>query len=148
MSLSPAVSSRSVLWLPSLSRLLLSLAAAGTMSASVASAQSPKPIGLINGGTVLLESKSVKRNGGIITAALRVQFHKPTKVPGGNWFSARTLLMLDCRKQVVAVKENWYYSNAKGTKVAQHKVVGIPGYATPLPGSMPKVALDHLCQAK
>lgn len=109
-------------------------------------AQSTKPIGLINGGTVLLESKSVKREAGIITAALRVQFHKPTKVPGGNWYSSRTMLMLDCRKQVVAVKENWYYSDAKGTKVAQHKEVGIPGYATPLPGSMPKVALDHLCK--
>ena len=119
---------------------------AATVSASVATAQSPKPIGLINGGTVLLEAKSVKRDAGIITAALRVQFHKPTKVPGGNWYSSRTLLMLDCRKQVVAVKENWYYSDAKGTKVAQHKEVGIPGYATPLPGSMPKVALDHLCR--
>ncbi len=121
---------------------------AATVAASVASAQSSKPIGLINGGTVLLETKSVTRDAGIITAALRVQFHKPTKVPGGNWYSSRTLLMLDCRKQVVAVKENWYYSDAKGTKVAQHKEVGIPGYATPLPGSMPKVALDHLCQAK
>ena len=119
---------------------------AATVAASVATAQSPKPIGLINGGTVLLEAKSVKRDAGIITAALRVQFHKPTKVPGGNWYSSRTLLMLDCRKQVVAVKENWYYSDAKGTKVAQHKEVGIPGYATPLPGSMPKVALDHLCR--
>ena len=121
---------------------------AATVAASVAAAQSPKPIGLITGGTVLLEAKSVTRDAGIITAALRVQFHKPTKVPGGSWYSSRTLLMLDCRKQVVAVKENWYYSNAKGTKVAQHKEVGIPGYATPLPGSMPKVALDHLCQAK
>ena len=119
---------------------------AATVAASVATAQSPKPIGLINGGTVLLEAKSVKRDAGIITAALRVQFHKPTKVPGGNWYSSRTLLMLDCRKQVVAVKENWYYSDAKSTKVAQHKEVGIPGYATPLPGSMPKVALDHLCR--
>ena len=119
---------------------------AATVAASVATAQSPQPIGLINGGTVLLEAKSVTRDAGIITAALRVQFHKPTKVPGGNWYSSRTLLMLDCRKQVVAVKENWYYSDAKGTKVAQHKEVGIPGYATPLPGSMPKVALDHLCR--
>lgn len=119
------------------------------LSARAASAQAPKPIGLINGGTVLLESKSVNRDkAGIITAALRVQFHKPTKVPGGSWYSSRTLLMLDCRKAVVAVKENWYYSDAKGTKVAQHKEVGIPGYATPLPGSMPKVALDHLCQAR
>jgi hypothetical protein len=115
-------------------------------SANPLVAQSPQPIGLIKGGTVLLEPKTVKRDGGIITAALRVQFHKPTKVPGGNWYSSRTLLMLDCRKQVVAVKENWYYSDAKGTKVAQHKEVGIPGYATPLPGSMPKVALDHLCR--
>jgi hypothetical protein len=120
--------------------------AAGALSARGAQAQSRQPIGLINGGTVLLEPKSVQRDGGIITAALRVQFHKPTKVPGGNWYSSRTLLMLDCRKQIVAVKENWYYSDAKGTKVAQHKEVGIPGYATPLPGSMPKVALDHLCR--
>ena len=100
------------------------------VAATSLGAQSPKAIGLIRGGTVLL------------------QFHTPTKVPGGNWYSSRTLLMLNCRKQEVAVKENWYYSNAKGTKVAQHKEVGIPGYATPLPGSMPKVALDHLCQAR
>ncbi|QJR37428.1 surface-adhesin E family protein [Gemmatimonas groenlandica] len=126
----------------------LSSLAVIALSSREASAQAPKPIGLIKGGTVLLESKSVKRDGGIITAPLRVQFHKPTKVPGGNWYSSRTLLLLDCRKQVVAVKENWYYSDAKGTKVAQHKEVGIPGYATPLPGSMPKVALDHLCQTK
>jgi hypothetical protein len=32
--------------------------------------------------------------------------------------------------------------------VARHEDVGIPGYATPLPGSKPKVALDHLCQAR
>lgn len=134
--------------LPTFSMGLLSLAASGTLSASVPTAQAPKPIGLITGGTVLLEPKSVTRDGRIVTAALRVQFHKPTKVPGGNWYSSRTVLMLDCRKHVVAVKENWYYSDARGTKVAQHKVVGIPGYATPLPGSMPQVALDHLCQAK
>lgn len=127
---------------------IFALASAGLLAPRGLSAQARKPIGLINGGTVLLESKTVKREGAIITAALRVQFHKPTKVPGGNWYSSRTLLMLDCRKQVVAVQENWYYSDAKGTKVAQHKEVGIPGYATPLPGSMPKVALDHLCQAK
>lgn len=119
--------------------------AAVLLSGSALGAQARKPIGLINGGTVLLEPKTVKRDGGMITAALRVQFHKPTKVPGGNWYSSRTLLMIDCRKQVIAVKENWYYSDAKGTKVAQHKEVGIPGFATPLPGSMPKVALDHLC---
>ena len=133
---------------PTLSMGLLSLAATGMISASVASAQARKPIGLITGGTVMLEPKSITRDGSIVTAALRVQFHKPTKVPGGNWYNSRTVLMLDCRKQVVAVKENWYYSDARGTKVAQHKVVGIPGYATPLPGSMPQVALDHLCQAK
>lgn len=128
--------------------LVLVAVAAAVSSAASLKAQAPKPIGLIKGGTVLLEPKSVKRDGGIITAALRVQFHKPTKVPGGNWYSSRTILMLNCRKQEVAVKENWYYSNAKGTKVAQHKEVGIPGYATPLPGSMPKAALDHLCQAR
>lgn len=127
-------------------RFTLFVSAAVLLGGGPVGAQSRKPIGLINGGTVLLESKTVKRNGGIITAGLRVQFHKPTKVPGGNWYSSRTLLMLDCRKQVVAVKENWYYSDAKGTKVAQHKEVGIPGYATPLPGSMPKIALDHLCR--
>ena len=118
------------------------------VAATSLGAQSPKTIGLIRGGTVLLEPQTVTREAGIITAAVRVQFHTPTKVPGGNWYSSRTLLMLNCRKQEVAVKENWYYSNAKGTKVAQHKEVGIPGYATPLPGSMPKVALDHLCQAR
>lgn len=111
-------------------------------------AQSRTEIGTISGGNpVLLETKSVSKAAGIITAAVRVKFVKPTKVPGGFWYSSRTILMLDCKQQLVAVKENWYYANEQGTTVGNHKVVGIPGYATPLPGSMPKVALDHLCRA-
>lgn len=119
-----------------------------TVPAATLPAQPPQRIGPIRGGTVFLEPKSVQRKDGIIAAALRVQFDKPSKVPGGTWYGSRTLLRLDCRKQLIAVTENWYYSDAKGTQVAQHKVVGIPGYGTPLPGSMGRVALDHLCSTR
>ncbi len=113
------------------------------------SAQSRQEIGTISGGNpVLLETKTVSRAAGIITAAVRVKFLKPTKVPAGFWYSSRTIVMLDCKKQLVAVKENWYYADEAGVKIGNHKVVGIPGYATPLPGSMPKVALDHLCRTR
>ncbi|HEY0930413.1 MAG TPA: hypothetical protein VGE27_10890 [Gemmatimonas sp.] len=104
-------------------------------------------IGTISGGnTVLLESRTVKRTPQEITATLRVPFLKPAKVPGGEWFGSRTLVAVRCTEGTVAVKENRYYADAKFTKVANEKIVKIPGYAAPVPGSVPAVAMAHLCK--
>ncbi|BAH40187.1 MAG TPA: hypothetical protein DGD08_11435 [Gemmatimonas aurantiaca] len=104
-------------------------------------------IGTISGGnTVLLESRTVKRTPQEITATLRVPFLKPAKVPGGEWFGSRTLVAVRCAEGTVAVKENRYYADAKFAKVANERIVKIPGYAAPVPGSVPAVAMAHLCK--
>lgn len=100
------------------------------------------------GNPVLLEKGSVSRANGIVTATVRVRFVKPVKTPQGEWKSSRTIAMFDCAKQVVAVKENWYYFDEAGRRQASHKVVGIPGYGPAIKGSLPDVAMAHLCAAK
>jgi len=50
-----------------------------------------------------------------------------------------------CKAGTAAVKENRYYSDAKLTKVASEKIVGIPGFAAPVPGSVTALALKTLC---
>lgn len=106
-------------------------------------------IGEISGGNaVLLESRTVKRAGDEVTATLRTVFTKPAKAPGGEWFGSRTLVTVRCKEGTAAVKENRYYSDAKFTTVASEKIVGAPGYAAPVPGSVTAVALKHLCPGK
>ena len=112
-------------------------------------AQSFKPVGSLAGGNpVALETKSVKRTGGEVVATLRTTVAKPAKVPGGEWFGSRTVVAVRCAAGTVAVKENRYYGDAKFTKVASEKIVKIPGYAPPVPGSVPAFALKELCPAK
>jgi hypothetical protein len=98
------------------------------------------------GNPVLLEKGSVKRDAqGIVTATVRVRFVKPVKTPQGEWRSSRTIARFDCAKQVVAVKENWYFFDDAGKKEASHKVVGVPGFGPAIKGSLPDVAMKHLC---
>lgn len=114
-----------------------------------ARAQALKPVGSLAGNNaVALETKSVKRSGDEVTATLRTTFAKPAKAPGGDWFGSRTLVAVRCAAGTVAVKENRYYGDAKFTKVANEKIVKIPGYAAPVPGSVPALALKELCPAR
>ena len=116
---------------------------------SSAEAQSLKEIGkTTTGDPVFLETKSVRKADGIITASVRAKFAKPTKASFGDLYASRTIIMFDCAKQVVAVKENWYYLDAAGKKIGNHKVVGKPGYGTVFTGSVPDVAMKHLCAQK
>lgn len=110
-------------------------------------AQATTQIGVTSvGNPVLLEPRSVKKGAdGIITATVRVKFLKPVKAGATEYRSSRTIAMFDCTTQKVAVKENWYFSDEKGKTVANHKVVGIPGYGSPIKGSLPDVAMAHLC---
>ncbi len=112
-------------------------------------AQRTVPIGTTaTGNPVLLEPKSVRRDGGRVTAAVRVRFAKAVRTADGEMRSSRTIATWDCATKQVAVAENWYYRDEAGTQVGSHRTVGKPGYATTICGSMTAVALAHLCAAK
>jgi len=125
------------------------LLAIGLLMSSSAEAQRLKEIGKTStGDPVFIETGSVKKADGIITASIRARFAKPTKASFGDLYASRTIVMFDCTKQVVAVKENWYYFDAAGKKIGNHKVVGKPGYGPVFKGSVPDVAMAHLCAAR
>lgn len=112
-------------------------------------AQMLKSVGTISGGNpVALETRTIKRGAKEITATLRTTFLKPAKAPGGEWFGSRTLVAVRCANGTVAVLENRYYGDAKFRTVANERIVKIPGYAAPVPGSVPALALKELCAAK
>lgn len=111
-----------------------------------AGAQALQEIGTISGGSpAMLETRTVKKAGDEITATVRVKFLKPAKAPGGEWFGSRTIVAVRCAAGTVAVKENRYYADVAFKKVANEKIVKIPGYAAPVPGSVPALALKTLC---
>ncbi len=116
-------------------------------SASTASqAQRLTEIGKTSVGTpVMLETKSVSRANGIVTATVRVKLVPPIKHSSGDLRSSRTIAMYDCAKKTVATKESWYYLDEAGTKVGMHKVVKLPGYGPSFKGSLADVAMLHLC---
>jgi hypothetical protein len=131
-------------------RSLVTLAAALLLAASpqaltAQSASMPQVGALARGDAVLFESRTLKKSGDDITATFRTVFVKPAKAPGGEWFGSRTVVTVRCKAGTAAVKENRYYSDAKFTKVASEKIVGVPGYAAPVPGSVPAIAFKHLC---
>jgi len=109
------------------------------------SASMPKVGALARGDAVFFEARTRKKSGDDITATFRTVFVKPAKAPGGEWFGSRTVVTVRCKAGTAAVKENRYYSDAKFTKVASEKIVGVPGYAAPVPGSVPAIAFKHLC---
>ena len=128
---------------------LLAVSAPGDAAAQKSAGGRPrwKDIGVTgNGNPVQLDERSVRAEGGITTATLRVAFVKPVKSPKGPLTSARTIAMFDCARRQVAVKENWYYHDEKANRVYEHKVVAQPGWSTTIGGSMPAVALDHFCK--
>ena len=94
---------------------------------------------------MFVDARSVSRAQGIVTATVRVQFVEPVATPKGAYTSARTVAMFDCGKRVVAVKENTYYLDERKNRIAEHKVVGKPGFGTVILGTLPDVALRHLC---
>jgi hypothetical protein len=98
------------------------------------------------GNAVLLDPKSVKKApDGIITATLRVKFEKPIATPKGPITASRTVAMFDCAKKLVAVKENTFFHDEAKNSVYEKSVPGKPGYGTTIKGSLPDVAMGHLC---
>jgi hypothetical protein len=98
-----------------------------------------------SGNPVFVDPRSVSTASGITTATVRVEFLEPVDTPKGKYTSARTVAMFDCGKRYVAVKENSYFLDEKRNRVAEHKVVGRPGYGTVIKGTLPDVAMQHLC---
>lgn len=109
-------------------------------------AQALRDIGKTSVGTpVMLETKSVTRDGDIVTATVRVKLVPPLKGAQGELRSSRTIAMYNCRARTVATKESWYYLDDTGRKEGMHKVVKVPGFGTVFKGSLADVALAHLC---
>ncbi len=138
----PGRRDRFVRWCAALTVLLFTQ----VLGARALSAQTQQQIGLTSAGTpVMLETKSVTRAGGIITATLRVAMQPPIKTSNGEIVSMRSIAMIDCAKQTTATKERWFYFDAKGTKEARHDKPGIPGFGPAIKGSLADVALVHFC---
>jgi hypothetical protein len=114
---------------------------------SVAHAQKKwTPIGTTSSGNpVFVDAKSVKKQGGLVNATVRVVFMTPVQTPKGAWMSARTTASFDCAKRSLAAKEVTYYGDKGESKVVEHKVNAMPGYGPALGGSLGDVALKHLC---
>ncbi len=113
-----------------------------------ADAQAPREIGRTAANNpVLVEPRSIKREGTQVTAAIRVKFAKAVKAPGGDWWSSRTRLTFDCSNRQVKVLENWYFADTTWTRVASHTQSGQPAFGTVMGGSMTSVGYDSLCPA-
>jgi acyl-coenzyme A thioesterase PaaI-like protein len=125
----------------------LALAATAAPSGAQAAARARwREIGRTgNDNPVEIDERSMRREGTITTATLRVRFVKPVRSPKGPLTSARTVAMFDCAGRKVAVKENTYYHDERAGRVYERRVIAQPGWAPALGGSMPAVALDHLC---
>ena len=101
------------------------------------------------GNPVYVDPRSIKKVNGIITAHIRVTFVKPVDVsPGVVWRSSQHVAMFDCTKSTVAAKETIYFADTAGKKIVEKKTVAIPGFGSPIGGSMTKLALDYLCAQK
>ena len=100
------------------------------------------------GNHVFVDPKSVKKNGNLVSATVRVVFTTPVKTASGTWMSSRTMATFDCAAKKLAAKENTYYGDAKETKVVEKKVNAQPGYGVAIGGTMGAVAMQYLCSAK
>jgi hypothetical protein len=128
-------------------RLFLSLVLACAGATSVAAQGRWKEIGkTASANPVYVDPSSVKTKDGIITARLQVKFVKPVETPKGKWMLSRHVAMFDCAKRTVAAKSTYYYANTAATRVIDSSVAKIPGFGSPIGGSMTQVAIDYLCK--
>ncbi|MBI3792146.1 MAG: hypothetical protein HY275_14880 [Gemmatimonadetes bacterium] len=87
-----------------------------------------------------------KGKDGIITATVRATFLKPVKTAKGEIRSAKTVVMIDCAKHVIAVKANTYYFDEAMTRVYETSAPKQPGFSSPIKGTTPEIAMAHLCK--
>jgi hypothetical protein len=116
------------------------------LPAAGANAQALREIGRTAAGNpVLVEPRTVRREQSLVHANVRVRFAKAVRAPGGDWWSSRTRLTLDCTSRRVKVLENWYYGDTTWRRIASHHRSGLPAFGTVMGGSMTSVAYDALC---
>jgi hypothetical protein len=127
--------------------LLIPVVAVGALAAPNAWQSKWQEIGKTSAGNpVYLDPKTVKKGtDGIVTATLRVTFVKPVTTGKGPITSSRTVAMFDCAKKAVAVKENTFYHDEAANKVFQKSAPKQPGYGPAIKGTLPDVAMTHLC---
>jgi hypothetical protein len=129
--------------------LIAGLALAACALAPAAGAQAMREIGKTAAGNpVLVESRTVRRDGALLNATVRVRFAKAVRARGGDWWSSRTRLTLDCSARQVKVLENWYYGDTTWRRIASHTTPGTPAFGTVMGGSMTSVAYDALCPVR
>jgi hypothetical protein len=95
---------------------------------------------------VFIDPSSVRTKEGIVTARLQVKFVEPVKTPKGNWMLSRHVAMFNCAKKIVAAKSTYYYGDAAARKVVDSSVAKIPGFGSPIGGSMTQIAMDYVCK--
>jgi hypothetical protein len=118
-------------------------------AASPAAAQKWKDIGkTVSGNVVSVDPKSIKREGAMVSATVRVVFTPPVKAARGMWASSKTIATFDCTKRYLAAKENVFYSDVNSTKVIERSVNKQPGFGPALGGSLGGVSVDYLCGPK
>ena len=130
--------------------LVITLLFPAALAAQAKRSAAPKWTGIgktSQGNAVFVDARSVKREQGIVTAALRTVFTPPVKSRTGDITSSRTVAMFDCAKRRYAVKEVWMYHDEKKGTVFEHRAPKIPGYGTPFKGSLSELALNHLCKS-
>jgi hypothetical protein len=124
--------------------LLLTAAAASRVAA-----QALREIGKTAANNpVLVEPRTIRRDAPLLHATVRVKFAKAVRAPGGDWWSSRTRLTLDCSNRQVKVLENWYYADTTWRRIASHSAAGQPAFGTVMGGSMTSVAYDALCPVR
>ena len=101
-----------------------------------------------SGNPVYVDTRTVKKSGDLVSADIRVVFATPVKAGKVTWASSRTSATVDCARRSMAAKENVYYADARGTKVAQRRVNKQPGFGSVIGGSPGDVALKHLCATR
>jgi hypothetical protein len=129
--------------------LLVAAAVVTCRAATAAGAQAVREIGRTAAGNpVLVESRTVRRAGTMLDATVRVKFARAVRARGGDWWSSRTRLTLDCSARQVKVLENWYYGDTTWRRIASHTSPGTPAFGTVMGGSMTSVAYDALCPVR
>lgn len=123
---------------------LLSL---GSLAANALAQSRWREIGKTSAGNpVFVDPKTVRKGAdGIVTATIRTTFVKAVATPKGPLTASRTVAMFDCTKRLYAVKENIFYHDERANRIYEKRTIAKPGYGSPIKGTLPDIALHHLC---
>lgn len=99
------------------------------------------------GNPVFIDLRTVQRRDSLVSGTVRATFNTPVRTPQGNVTSSRTIVTVNCRQRKVAVHENWLYHDERRGTVFEHRKPRVPGYGSPIRGTLSEVAMNHLCSA-